>query len=174
MMNVMSTSTVSVEFAIVPLPTNLANQIRGTLTDQFGNRLAVWESDPVPCRLCLQLTEPGEAVILFAYRPFDFTGPYAEVGPIFVHARPCERYANPGVFPPDFATRVLTMRGYNSDGRIETATLSESGHPEAAIRELFANVRVQFIHVRNPAWGCYDFRVEREGDLTVARYKTAT
>lgn len=54
------------------------------------------------------------------------------------------------------------MRGYNADGRIEAAELSERGKPEATIRELFANARVQFVHVRNPAWGCYDFRVERE------------
>jgi len=158
----MNTSIDHTEFRIVPLAVDLADRIRQTLADEFGNRLAVWETDSVPCRLCLQRTKPGEPVILFAHRPFDFTGPYAEVGPIFIHARACERYSDSNLFPPDFADRMLTMRGYNADGRIETAELSERGNPEATIGKLFANARVQFVHVRNPAWGCYDFRVERE------------
>lgn len=78
----MNVSIDPTEFRIVPLALDLADRIRQTLADEFGNRLAVWEADSVPCRLCLQRTKPGEPVILFAHRPFDFTGPYAEVGPI--------------------------------------------------------------------------------------------
>jgi Protein of unknown function (DUF1203) len=148
-------------FSVAAIASAVADRVRETLEDGFGNTLEVWESDPVPCRHCLQITASGEPVILFAYRPFDSSGPYAEIGPVFVHARRCERYADTRIFPQDFRERVLTMRGYNAAGRIETAELSAPGRPEESIARLFTNERVRFIHVRNPSWGCYDFRVDR-------------
>jgi Protein of unknown function (DUF1203) len=148
-------------FSVVAIESAVAVRIRKTRQDDFGNALEIWESDPVPCRHCLRITATGEPVILFAHRPFDFSGPYAEIGPVFVHARACERYSDTDIFPEDFRERVLTMRAYNATGRIEAAELSAPGRPEESIARLFANERVRFIHVRNPAWGCYDFRVDR-------------
>jgi hypothetical protein len=107
------------------------------------------------------MTHVGEPAIVFAYKPFDFEGPYAEIGPVYVHAQECRRYSETARFPSDFGLRVLTMRGYNDEHRIEAAELSSSGDPESSIASLFANDRVCFIHVRNPAWGCYDFQVDR-------------
>ena len=160
-------TTVALDLRIVPLSAELAQRIRRTLTDDFGNRLAVWHCDsPAPCRSCLRLSQVGEPLIVFAHRPFDFDGPYAEVGPIFIHADPCEPYADARRFPPDFATRCLTMRGYNDRGTIQTAELSQPGEPEATLARLFADERVRFVHVRNPAWGCYDFAVERVAERT--------
>jgi Protein of unknown function (DUF1203) len=154
-------NAVGTTFSIAAIESAVADRVRETLQDDFGNALEIWESDPVPCRHCLRITATGEPVILFAYRPFDFDGPYAEIGPVFVHARACDRYAETDVFPEDFRERVLTMRAYNDGGRIEAAQLSAPGRPEHSIARLFANERVCFIHVRNPAWGCYDFRVDR-------------
>ena len=151
----------SIRFSIAPIPSDIAARIRTTLVDDFGNQLVERPADPAPCRHCLRITTPGEALIVFAYRPFTGVGPYAEVGPVFVHAGACEAYAQQDTFPQDFRNRMLTMRGYNAEGTIETAELSEAGNPESAIERLFSNERVSFIHVRNPAWGCYDFRIDR-------------
>lgn len=152
-----------VRFSVSPLPTDVATRIRARLVDDFGNHLVARPSDPAPCRHCLRITRPGEELIVFAYQPFTSGGPYAEVGPIFVHAENCPAYADRDKFPADFINRVLTMRAYNAQGTIETAALSEAGKPEATIERLLSNERVSFIHVRNPAWGCYDFRIDREG-----------
>lgn len=156
----MSTAITSGAFSITAISSDLAKRVRETLLDDFGNTLEVQGAGSVPCRHCLRLTVPGEHVILFAYKPFTFSGPYAEVGPVFIHAQECGHYLE-AAFPRDFRERVLTMRGYNGDHRIESAELSAAGAPEASISRLFANDRVRFIHVRNPAWGCYDFQVDR-------------
>jgi Protein of unknown function (DUF1203) len=160
-------TSVALDIRIVPLSAELTQRVRQTLTDDFGNHLAVWQCDsPAPCRSCLRLSRIGEPLIVFAHRPFDFVGPYAEVGPIFIHANPCEPYADVWRFPPDFAQRRLTMRGYNDRGTIQDADLSQPGDPEATLARLFADERVRFVHVRNPAWGCYDFAVRRAADRT--------
>jgi hypothetical protein len=152
----------SLRFTVMPIASELAHRIRQTLLDDFGNQLAVWVSEYVaPCRHCLRLAPPGTELIVFAYCPLSTKGPYAEVGPVFVHAQPCERYGACDRFPSDYRGRVLTMRGYNDRGTIEAALISEAGSPEAAIDALFADERVRFIHVRNPAWGCFHFQLER-------------
>jgi len=150
-----------VRFSISAIPADIADRIRTTLVDDFGNQLVARPADSAPCRHCLRITKPGEHLIVFAYQPFTSGGPYAEVGPVFVHAAPCEAYDHRDTFPEGFRTRILTMRGYNDQGTIETAELSEAGNPEATIERLFSNERVSFIHARNPAWGCYDFRIDR-------------
>lgn len=146
------------------IDTALADRIRATLADDFGNTLHVWTNDAPrsnPCRHCLRLTDPGEDLILFALCPFDTTGPYAEAGPVFVHANPCEPYAAYDRFPPDFLERSLTLRAYDAEGRIRDAEVAPPGGSGVALDRLFVDERVLFVHVRNPAWGCYDVRVDR-------------
>lgn len=138
-----------------------ADRIRRTLRDDFGNRLKVQTGICAPCRSCLRISLPDEPLVVFAHRPFKSSGPYAEVGPVFIHAHACQTYADTQTFPPDFRERCLTMRAYNDDGTIENAELSIAGEPEASLERLFGDDRVRFVHVRNPAWGCYDFRVDR-------------
>jgi hypothetical protein len=133
------------------------------MVDDFGNRLTVTESPEggAPCRHCLRRSTDGERLILFAHRPFDTEGPYAEVGPVFVHAGECAPYAPTSTFPPAFADRPLTLRAYDDRGRITDAEVAAPGASEATLARMFEDERVRFVHVRNPAWGCYSFAVER-------------
>jgi len=43
-----------------------------------------------PCRHCLGLIADGEPKLVLSYRPFDTAQPYAEAGPIFLHAQACQ------------------------------------------------------------------------------------
>jgi hypothetical protein len=139
-----------------------ARRVRETMVDGFGNQLYTQVCDsPVPCRSCLRLTAAGEEVILLAYRPFQTEGPYAEVGPVFIHAHCCDAYVPADVFPEDFMTRRLVLRAYNSKGEIVDAEVGEPGEHNSVIKRLFENGEVQFIHARNVAYGCYLFRIER-------------
>ncbi len=52
----------------------------------------------VPCRHCLRNVEAGRDYLILAYRPFPALQPYAETGPIFLHAEPCERALETDVF----------------------------------------------------------------------------
>ena len=54
----------------------------------------VSDGDGVPCRV----TE-GDPYLILAYRPFPNIQPYAEVGPVFLHAKPCARHPEAAALP---------------------------------------------------------------------------
>ncbi len=118
-----------------------------------------------PCRRCLRDGEVGEAMLLFSHSPFQTTGPYAERGPVFVHARAC--------VAPDLAvdelpevTRVrqqVVARAYTHDGAIHDAALVDAPDAAVALRTFFEDARVAFVHVRSVTYGCFTYAVERAG-----------
>jgi hypothetical protein len=55
-----------------------------------------------PLRCCLKIATPGEQVLLIAYCPFNKPSPYAETGPVFVHAESCEGYHRADLYPDQF------------------------------------------------------------------------
>ena len=150
-------------FAYLPIDAATVRAVRETLRDAHGNTLQVRvsDSDSTPCRSCLSATPRGTRLILFAHRPFATEGPYAETGPVFVHADACEPYRRRDVFPPDFRSRRLVFRAYDATGSIHDATVADGADAEATLVRQFADAAVARVHVRNPAWGCYDFAVER-------------
>jgi hypothetical protein len=145
------------------LSTEVARRIREAMVDDFGNRLTITDSPEggAPCRHCLRRSADGERLILFAYRPFEAAGPYAEVGPVFIHADECAPYADASAFPPAFSDRALTLRAYDDRRHIAAAEVAAPGAAVAAITRMLADERVRSVHVRNPAWGCFSFAVER-------------
>lgn len=122
----MNTNGVSSVLHFLPIPLEIAQEARRTRRDRFGHQLAVTRTI-APCRLCLRIPNEPEDVILLSYRPLRDTGPYAEVGPIFIHAQDCRPYAELDKFPDDFLTRPLVVRGYGHHGQIVDAAVSEPG-----------------------------------------------
>ena len=141
-------------FRYVPLDAATVSAARESFPAQIS------DDDSAPCRSCLRLTPRGTKLILFAHRPFTTHGPYAETGPVFVHADACEPYRG-DAFPPDFRPRTLVFRAYGTSGAIRDATLASGSDAETTLERLFADSDVTMVHVRNPAWGCFDFAVER-------------
>jgi hypothetical protein len=150
-------------FRYRPLDDDTVRESRETLRDAHGNALHVQisESDGNACRSCLRLTPHGTALILLAHRPFTTGGPYAETGPVFVHAEPCEPYRTNDEFPADFLSRTLVFRAYDTKGSIHDATLAAGDEADATLTRLFSEPEVAAVHVRSPAWGCFQFAVER-------------
>lgn len=138
--------------------------IRRSGLDHGGNPLgsAIEAEGAEPLRCCLRLAEPGERLLLISYRPFDLPGPYAEVGPVFVHSEPCDGYPSDGGYPEDFRDRRQVLRCYDSTGRIIGARLCDASDDiEAAIADLFADESVAWIHTRNVLFGCYMLQLRR-------------
>lgn len=144
----------------VPMPEGIANEARETLRDRFGHDLDAVKEE-APCRACLRISKGPEELILLAYQPLVDANPYAEIGPIFIHARPCEPYSDIETFPEDFAARRLILRAYSSDGRILDALVAEPGTAPARAAELFDNSAVAEIHVRHESYTCFDFKIVR-------------
>ena len=151
------------EYYISAIDPEIALRARETLVDGFGNRLKTQVCDgPVPCRSCLRLTTAGDEVMLLAHSPFTSSGPYAEVGPIFIHSQACDQYPSPDFFPDDFSNRRMVLRAYSVAGEIADAQVCEPGEHNDVIDRLFENSEVEFIHARNVAYGCYLFRIDRK------------
>ena len=145
-----------------PIPAAVLRQIRAAGVDEAGNRLAL-QADAEggnPLRCCLRESRPGEPVLLIAYTPPGTAGPYAERGPVFVHADSCGGYATPHRYPPGLIHRQQVVRAYDRNGNIADGILASDGDQAlAVIRQLLARPDVTLVHLRNVGWGCYNFTV---------------
>ena len=147
------------------LPPDDLARIRNQGADDFGNPLVATLVDSAggtPLRCCLREARAGEQVALIAYRPSRVGGPYAEVGPVFIHAASCAGYTTPDRYPDDFRPRRQLLRAYGPDGGIVDAAIAENGdEAEEVCAAFLARPDIAYIHSRNVLWGCYMFTVRR-------------
>jgi hypothetical protein len=117
-----------------------------------------------PCRHCLQDIAEGAPMLVLAHRPFPAPQPYAELGPIFVHAEDCPRYeATAGVPAMLLRREAILLRGYGADDRIvygsgKVIPTEEIG---SMARHLFARPEIAYIHLRSASNNCFQCRIER-------------
>jgi hypothetical protein len=112
---------------------------------------------------------PGERLTLIAYRPFPWLGPYAEVGPVFVHADACDGYQEVHRYPEGFAHRRQLLRAYDRNRRIcEGLVVKDGPQAERVLTWLLSRPEVDFVHSRNVEWGCYMFAATRRASGTGA------
>jgi Protein of unknown function (DUF1203) len=115
-----------------------------------------------PCRHCLGLIAEGEEKLVLAWRPFASLQPYAETGPIFLHARVCERYESLSL-PAWFAFMdPAIVRGYSSDDwiRYDTGFVVPGKELTATCEGILADERIAYVHVRSK-YNCFQCRVDR-------------
>lgn len=148
-------------FRIVALPTAVAEAARQKAANGAPDHQTsvVKDSHTAPCRHCLTWAKAGERVILFSYQAIPTDRPYAESGPVFVHAESCSRYDSPNEFPRELRSG-RAIRAYNGEHEIVAAELA-NGAPEETAERLLQNEAVQFLHVRSATHGCYTYGVER-------------
>ncbi len=117
-----------------------------------------------PCRHCLKQVEAGESYLIVAHRPFPEPQPYAEQGPLFIHARECVRHVCDGEVPEMLESPHYIVRGYDVDNRIVygTGTVVPTDQLPAAATEMFGDEAIAYAHVRSATNNCYQFRIERE------------
>ena len=144
----------------LPIPGEVALEARQTLRDHFGHALRV-TTEMAPCRLCLRISRAPEKLILLSYQPLPDSSPYAEIGPIFIHADGCEPYAAVETFPVDFATRRLVLRAYGRAGQIVDAAVAEPRTAPERAAALLNNQDVLELHVRHESYTCFDFIIVR-------------
>jgi hypothetical protein len=118
-------------------------------------------SPTFPCRVSLADRPLGETVLLLNHMSHDVANPYRASHAIFV----AEAAEEPAEFvdevPPVFKTRVLSLRGFDKDGMMAAALLTQPGEAEDGIRQLFENPEVETIHAHNATRGCFSAKIER-------------
>jgi hypothetical protein len=134
-------------------------------TDAYGHVAERQVSDGPghPCRHCLKNIDSGEAFLVLAYRPFPSLQPYAETGPIFLHAEPCPRYAAEEVLPPILSSPDYIVRGYGRDDRIVygSGAVTPTGDISGRANGLLARDDIAYVHVRSARNNCYQCRIDR-------------
>jgi hypothetical protein len=146
------------------IPSDEVDRIRRGGADANGQPALRRSAEGVanPCRHCLALIREGDEKLVLAYRPFDAPQPYAESGPIFLHASECARYqsdALPGWFA--FLDPAI-VRGYDGDDwiRYDTGQVVPGAELDAACRRILADDTVAYVHVRSK-FNCFQCRVDR-------------
>jgi hypothetical protein len=140
-------------------------ELRATGIDHGGNAVEpfVDADGGWPLRCCLTDSHAGDELAIVAWSPFEWTGPYAEVGPIVIHAADCGGFAGHGV-PAQFLARPQRLRPYGHDRRIAydrlTAVDGDGSLPDA-LAALLACDDVDVVHVRNERAGCFSFSARR-------------
>jgi len=132
----------------------------GELEKRAMMRMIVTSKPGFPCRISLVDREPGEQVILLNHVSHDVANPYRASHAIFV-AEGAERAEYVDRVPPVFETRLLSLRGFDSEGMMADAILVQPGEADAGIRSLFANPDIAYIHAHNAVRGCFSARIER-------------
>lgn len=147
------------------MPTEDAEQLRNGGADAYGNlpETAVSDGPGHPCRHCLANIEAGEDFLILAYRPFPSLQPYAETGPIFLHAKSCSRYEATEILPPMLASTDYIVRGYGKDNRIVYGTGAVTRTSELAEHAgvLLTRDDIDYLHVRSSRNNCYQCRIDR-------------
>lgn len=147
------------------LPTDAVRALQRGGTDAYGRppERRISDGDGVPCRHCLKDVGAGEAYLVLAYRPFAALQPYAETGPIFLHAAECERAGDSEVLPEMLASSDYIVRGYGDDERIVYGTggVVASDTIGQRAEELFRQRDVAYLHVRSARNNCYQCRIDR-------------
>lgn len=148
----------------IPIPTEIARALQAGGFDSYGllPERRVSDGGGNPCRHCLRMIPEGAGMLVLAHRPFGSLQPYAETGPIFLCADPCD--AGGGVELPEMlASPDYIVRGYGPDERIVYGTggVVATGDIPARAEVLLARSDVAFVHVRSARNNCFQLRVER-------------
>jgi hypothetical protein len=114
-----------------------------------------------PCRVSLTDRAIGDKVLLLNHVSHDVANPYRASHAIFVTEGESQAAEYLDEVPPVFEKRVLSLRGFDADGMMAEAMLTQPGEADAGIRKLFANPEVQTIHAHNATRGCFAARIER-------------
>ena len=147
------------------LPTEAVRALQRGGTDAYGRKpeRKISDGDGVPCRHCMKNVAAGEAYLVLAYRPFPELQPYAETGPLFLHAEECERARSGAELPEMLASLDYIVRGYGADDRIVYGTGAVVPTTEIARRAetLLARDDITYVHVRSAQNNCYQCRIDR-------------
>ena len=134
-----------------------------TLNAQGARRVIAASDSGYPCRVSLEEARTGEELILLNHVSHDVPTPFRTAYAIYVRAQAREPARFEDAIPPVFATRTLSLRGFDADGMLHAGLLALPGEADRRIRELFGDPAVATIHAHSATYGCFLACIERNG-----------
>jgi hypothetical protein len=141
--------------------THLFDQDDETLAKKGVERKVVDSNPGYPCRVSLQDAEIGETVLLMNYEHQAMPTPYRSSHAIFVREQADQAKPAPGEVPDMFRHRLLSVRAFDSTGRIIDADVVDGEKLESLIDQMLANEAADYLHIHNARLGCYAAMVKR-------------
>jgi len=102
---------------------------------------------------------------LFTCDPFYKLADVPLPGPVFIHTELCERFDEEGGYPVELLRYPVVLDGYDSEQGLVVQRKAAGGNHEMVLAEMFQDVAVQYVLVRDLEAGCFDFRVERKKEV---------
>ena len=147
------------------MATKEARALQAGRPDAYGTapEMRVSDGDGVPCRHCLRMVPAGAEYLVLAYRPFPSLQPYAETGPIFLCAAPCQAAIPGATLPEILDSPGYILRGYGVDDRIVygTGRVVPTLYLAAAAAALLTMSGVAYGHIRSASNNCYQVGARR-------------
>jgi hypothetical protein len=153
-------------FRVRPISPEITAIVRDTLrAPKYGHpahrELALGTG---PCRECLSTFVVGQDErLLFTYDAFAHATHRPQPGPVFIHAEPCQPFADSG-YPGGLAGVPVFADVELRDGSRLPAQLLRAGQESAELEPLLARTDVRHIHLRHAEAGCFIACVERIAD----------
>ncbi len=127
-----------------------------------ARRVTVTAKPGFPCRTTLEDAEIGETVLLVNHASNDVAGPFRATFAIYVREAAAEAAEYRDALPPVFATRTISLRGFDGDGDLRAAELATATDADAKIRAMLDRPEIAFINAHNAAAGCFAARIVRD------------
>jgi Protein of unknown function (DUF1203) len=131
------------------------------LERQGAKRYRVDESPGFPDRIEMRDAAVGETMLLVNYVHQPAKTPYYGCHAIFVREGATTQYAADNVVPDVLRRRILSLRGFDADGMLRDADVTDGREIEAVIARLFDNPDITYIQAHNAKQGCYAGRIDR-------------
>jgi Protein of unknown function (DUF1203) len=113
------------------------------------------DSHGFPCRVALENAPLDDRVLLLNFSHHAVDTPFRSSHAIYVaeSSREQRRYQNS--IPPALAQRLLSLRAFDRTGMMLDAVVVEGSECEAAIEELLAIERAEYLHIHYAKQGCF-------------------
>lgn len=153
-------------FRCLPMDTVAATRFRATRRDDRGGPVIrrIVDGPGFPCRHCLRLGKPGEAMLLASWDLPKPQGPYWTPSPVFLHAEQCPHAELADALPETVtANAIVSLRHYDSAGMClyDLGVVVPGDEAEAALRARIADPRIAFVNIHTARPGCWLARVEK-------------
>lgn len=147
-------------FRCIAMSTEAARRFRETGRDDRGQPLhrRIVDGPGFPCRHCLQLGEPGEAMLLGSWDLPRPGGVYWTPSPIFLHARDCPRFEAANTIPPTvLANGIVSVRSYDAGEMClyDLGHVCEGRDVAAPLLRALADPRTRFVNIHTARPGCW-------------------
>ena len=153
-------------FRCIAMPTETARRFRETGRDDRGGALhrRVADGPGFPCRHCLRLAEPGEAMLLGSWDLPRPGGAYWTPSPVFLHARDCPRFeAENEIAPTVLANGLVSVRAYDSAELClyDLGQVGAGAEVAVPLHRALADPRTHFVNIHTARPGCWLAGAER-------------